>query len=104
MLLRSPLFALTVQRVYSPCTTTERAEQTICSLRRAARSQGAFLCLFQEGFGAGAHPIKDFTRNIVFYLVIYLVSALNGSLSASPCRSMNNQWKVSFALYSLGCG
>lgn len=105
MLLKSPLFAVTVQCVYSPCTSTVRAEQTICSLRRAARSQGVSLCLFQEGSGARTHSTKDFSRNIVFYLVIYFCpgSGLNGSLSASPCRSMNNQWKISFALYSLGC-
>lgn len=50
-LLNSVLFALTLLCVYSPCTGTTRAEQTICSLRRAARSQGALLCLFQEGLG-----------------------------------------------------
>jgi len=77
MLLNSLLFALTLLCVYSPCTGAARAEQAICSLRRAARSQGALLCLFQEGFGARKLSIKVFTRNNVFYLVIYAVPLLD---------------------------
>lgn len=55
--------------------------------------------------GARTDSIKVFTRNVVFYLVIYFcpTSGLNGSLSAYPGTSMNNQWKISFTLYSLGC-